>query len=35
VRSLSECGGQTAAPQHVGLRQRREARCGHVTGNVM
>ncbi len=35
MRILSECGSLTAAPKHVGVRQQFEARCGHVTGNVV
>lgn len=35
MRILSECGGKSAAPKHMGVRQPLEARCGHVTGNVV
>ena len=35
MRILSECGDLTAAPKHVCVRRRREACCGHITGNVV
>jgi hypothetical protein len=35
VLILSGCGGHPTAAEHVGKGQRREARCGHVTGNVV